>query len=142
MKKFSFFEHTADVLFEAHGRTLRECIENAALALFSVMAKPRLLKKTVKVRVRMKARNTDELVVFLLDRLVGESDSRLVFWKEFKVTKLAEMPKGPLAIEGTAFGSPYSVKAAATHVKAVTMHRAKIFRNPKGIWTARIVLDI
>ena len=141
IKKFVFFEHTADVLFEAYGKTLKECIENAAAALFEVAAKPKLLKKTRKAAVRQKANNLEELIVFLLDKLVGESDSRQVFWKEFKVKKLAGKPGGFVA-EGTAFGSPYSPRAAGTHVKAVTMHRAKVWRNEKGAWVARIVLDI
>ncbi len=142
MKKFSFFEHTADVLFEATGKTLEECVENAALALFSVMAKPRMLKKTERAAVKMRGRNIEELVVFLLDKLVGESDSREVFWREFKISKWAEMPDGSFSVVGTAFGSPQSPEAAGTHVKAATLHRAKVWRSEKGVWTARIVLDI
>ncbi|MFH1057022.1 MAG: archease [Candidatus Micrarchaeota archaeon] len=142
MKKFVFFEHTADVLFEAHGKSLKECVENAASAMFSVMAKPVLLRKTDEAKVRQKAKNLEELVVFLLDKLVTESDARQVFWKEFKVGKMAEDKTG-FKIEGIAFGSPYAPKVAGTHVKAVTMHRAKVWKDEKKkTWTARIVLDI
>ena len=142
IKKFVFFEHTADVLFEAYGKTLKECIENAAAALFEVAAKPKLLKKTRKAAVRQKANNLEELIVFLLDKLVGESDSRQVFWKEFKVKKIEEDKTG-FKTEGIAFGSPYFPEAAGTHVKAVTMHRAKVWKDEKKKeWTARIVLDI
>ena len=139
MKKFAFFEHTADVLFEAYGKTLKECVENAALAMFNVMAKPKALKKTVRVRVKHTGRNLDEMVVFLLDKLVGESDSRQAYWKEFKVKKIDESRK---TVEGIAYGSPYERKAAGTHVKAVTMHRTSVSKNAKGVWVARIVLDI
>ena len=139
MKRFAFFEHTADVLFEAYGKTLKECVENAALAMFTIMAKPKLLKKTVKTKVKNKGKTLDEMVVFLLDKLVTESDARQAFWKEFKVKKLDEKRK---TIEGIAYGSLYSRNAAGTHVKAATMHRAKVFKNDKGVWVARIVLDI
>ncbi len=139
MKKYAFFEHTADVLFEAYGKTLKECVENAALAMFTVMAKPKLLKKSVCAKVKNKGRSLDEMVVFLLDKLVTESDSRQAYWKEFKVKKLDEKKK---TIEGIAFGSPYARNAAGTHVKAVTMHRASVARNKKGVWVARIILDI
>ncbi|MEM4255132.1 MAG: archease [Candidatus Norongarragalinales archaeon] len=139
MKRFAFFEHTADVLFEAYGKTLKECVENAASAMFSVMAKPRLLKKTVKTTVKNKGSTLDEIVVFLLDKMVSESDARQAYWKEFKVKKIDEKR---MTIEGIAYGSPYARKAAGTHVKAVTMHRARVFKNDKGVWVARIVLDI
>ena len=142
VKKFVFFEHTADVLFEAYGKTLEECVENAAQALFTVMSKTRLLKKNKKIAVKQKAGNLEELVVFLLDKLVGESDSREVFWKEFKVKRFKRENSGFFTIEGTAFGSGFTPKAAGTHVKAVTMHRAKVWRNEKGVWVARMVLDI
>ena len=33
MPKYKFFDHTADVLFEAYGKTLSELFTNAALAL-------------------------------------------------------------------------------------------------------------
>jgi SHS2 domain-containing protein len=142
VKKFAFFEHTADVLFEAHGKTLKECVENAASAMITVMGKPELLKKTHEVVVRQKAKNLEELIVFLLDQLVTESDARQIFWKEFKVKKIMEDKTG-FKIEGTAFGSPYFPEAAGTHVKAVTMHRAKVWKDErKKEWTARIVLDI
>jgi SHS2 domain-containing protein len=35
--KFEFLEHTADVYIAAHGQTLEEAFENAALAMFEVM---------------------------------------------------------------------------------------------------------
>jgi SHS2 domain-containing protein len=48
MEKFKFFEHTADVEFEAYGKTLEEAFENAALAMFSVMT------DTIKVKPKTK----------------------------------------------------------------------------------------
>ncbi|HIH20796.1 TPA: archease [Candidatus Micrarchaeota archaeon] len=141
MEKFVFFEHTADVLFEAHGKTLEECVENCAQAMFTIMSKPRLLKKSKKAVVKQKSGNLEELVVFLLDQLITESDTRQVFWKDFKV-KSFKHPKGVFSIEGVARGSDYTLKAAGTHVKAVTMHRAKVWKDEKGEWNARIVLDI
>lgn len=141
MKKFEYFEHTADVLFESHGTTIEECVENAALALFNIMGKPKFLKKTVKKKFMVRGENEEEAVVFLLDSLITESDAMQVFWKSFKVEKIISSAKD-FAVKGTAFGSEYSPKAAGTHVKAATMHRVKVWKNDKGIWTARIVLDI
>ncbi len=143
MKKFTFFEHTADVLFESYGKTLEECVENAALAMFNIMGKPAKLKKTVNVTVKQTSRNIDEMLVFMLDQLVGYSDASQVFWKEFKVKKISQNKKTKAwTVEGTAFGSPYHPKAAGTHVKAVTMHRTRVGKDEKGTWVARIVLDI
>jgi SHS2 domain-containing protein len=35
--KFEFLEHTADVFVRAHGRSMEEAYENAALAMFETM---------------------------------------------------------------------------------------------------------
>ncbi len=35
--KFEFLEHTADVYIRAHGKTMEEAYENAALAMFETI---------------------------------------------------------------------------------------------------------
>jgi len=156
MRKFAFFEHTADVVFEAYGKTFKECVENAALALFNVMAKPLFLKKSKRKSFREKAKSREELLVFLLNDLLSESDASEVFWKDFKVRKLVE--KNGFSVEGVASGSAVTRKAAGESVKGVTLHEASVTAptakvgeasnakrcvgNKSGKWVARILLDV
>ena len=42
MKKFEYFEHTADILFKAYGKDVNEVFENAALAMFQVMVEEKI----------------------------------------------------------------------------------------------------
>ena len=49
MKKYKFFDHTADVLFEAYGNTLGELFENAALATQETQAD----LKGIKIRLNL-----------------------------------------------------------------------------------------
>lgn len=39
MKKFEFFDVTADIGFYAYGNNLNEAFENAGLALFNIISK-------------------------------------------------------------------------------------------------------
>lgn len=156
IKKFAFFEHTADVVFEAYGSSFKQCVENSASALFNVMAKPRFLKSSRRKVFREKAGSREELLVFLLNDLLSESDASEVFWKDFKVRKLVE--KNGFSIEGVASGSAVTRKAAGDSVKGVTLHEASVTAptakvgkasnakrcvgNKGGTWVARILLDV
>jgi SHS2 domain-containing protein len=141
MKNIVFLDHTADVMFEASGSTLGEAFENCALALFSVTAHLNKVKgKKVAVKICEKAQTLEELFAFALNDLVGESDAREVFFKEFKVKKIKQ-EKNEWVLEGTAFGCEMKPEAGNTHVKSVTFHEASVEKK-KGKWKARILLDI
>ena len=38
MKKFEYFEATADIGFKAYGKTMNEAFENAGLAIFNIIS--------------------------------------------------------------------------------------------------------
>ncbi len=139
-KPFKFFDHTADILYEAYGATFEEALQNAALALFETIASLEKVKATKTVAIREWAPNRDELVVGVLSDLVAERDARGLFFKTFSVTNL--VPKdGGYALKGVAKGSPMTPEAGLLDVKAVTHHETKAFEN-KGKWTVRVLLDI
>ncbi len=139
-KAFKFFDHTADILYEAYGKTYEEALENAALALFETIADLKKVKTTRTVKIREWAPNRDELVVRVLSDLVAERDARGLFFKTFSVSKVEEKDGG-FALQGEAKGSPMTPVAGLLDVKAVTHHETKAFQQ-KGKWTVRVLLDI
>ena len=42
--KFKYFDHTADIMFEAYGKTLEETFCNAGLAMFNILTDIRKVK--------------------------------------------------------------------------------------------------
>ena len=53
--KFKFLDiTTADVAFEAYGKTLEELFANAALAMFEVMINTKQIEKKVEKRIKLK----------------------------------------------------------------------------------------
>ncbi len=140
-EKYRYLSHTADVMFEAFGGSFEEALENAAAALFEVIADTRIIKAVRKVELREKAPNLEDLASFVLADLNSESDAREIFFKEMKVTKMT-VENGVYSVAFSAAGEPYSVEKGRSHVKAVTRHETQVEKTSGGKWRIRILLDI
>ncbi len=140
MKPFKFFDHTADILYEATGRTFEEALQNAALALFETTADLGKVAAAKSVPIKEAAPTLNELATHVLSDLVAERDARGLFFKSFKVEKFAKTSKG-FELEGIAKGSPMQAEAGKLDVKAVTHHQTRV-TEAKGKWTIRVLLDI
>ena len=143
-KKIVFLEHVSDVLFEAHGASFQEALENAAFAMFETIADPAKLGESKKFVVEETADSLEELAVFVLGKLLSESNASEVFLKRFKVVDFREEKKAgskTFLVKGIAFGSPATREAGRTDVKAVTFHEARVEKRGEE-WVIRILLDI
>ncbi|MFH1199472.1 MAG: archease [Candidatus Micrarchaeota archaeon] len=140
-KKFRYLSHTADVMFEAFGRSFEESLENAALAMFAVISDTKKLKARQKVTLKEKAGTLEDLASYALADLNSESDAREVFFKTMKVEKLSKSKAGGFSMKFSAVGEPYSVAKGRSHVKAVTRHETQV-EEKRGKWRIRILLDI
>ncbi|MFH1107545.1 MAG: archease [Candidatus Micrarchaeota archaeon] len=138
--KYRYMGHTADVMYEAYGQSFEKALENAALALFEVIADTRKIRAAKKVELREKAETLEDLAGFVLSDLNSESDAREIFFKRMKAGKL-ERTKDGYSIGFTAEGEPYSVEKGRSHVKAVTKHETQV-EEKGGKWRIRILLDI
>ena len=78
--------------------------------------------------------------MFTLGDLIAESDSRELFFKEFKVTSLKQV-EGTYVLKGHAIGSEMQPELGGTTVKAVTHHECSV-KKEGNIWTIRVLIDI
>ncbi len=139
-ERYRFFDHTADVLFEAYGTSFEEALENAAQALLHTIADVEKAVPTESVPIHAKARNLDELVAYVLSDLVAERDARGLFFTSFKVESLTKN-RGGFHLSGHAKGIAMTLDRGLMDVKAVTHHETRAFEK-EGIWTVRVLLDI
>ena len=94
MKKFIFLPHTADVKFQAYGKTLEESFKNSALATAKAMFKGKVKEKTRK-KIKAKGNDFENLLYNFLDEIVyfikpGVKESRK--WEDLpeEIRKTAE----------------------------------------------------
>lgn len=141
--KFKYLEHTADVEYVAYGKSVEECFENAALALFdttSYLEKLKGLKgKVTTVRVKDKAGNLDDLLWYFLQDILSQMDSRGLFG--FEVTNLEIKHGKSSSISARIRSKGGSSSLAKSDVKGISRYDLGVKRGNKG-FEAHVVLDV
>ena len=139
-EKFRFLEHTADAKFQAFGRTLEEAFANAALATASLMWDPGSIAREIRVPVRVRGRNLEQLLVRFLEEILYLVESRFFLLASAEELRIEQ--RGPEhGLEAVFWGDTNS-DAYETYggVKAVTHHDMRISKN--GGYTIQAVVDV
>ena len=140
MKKFEFFEVTADVGFHAHGKTMEEAFQNAALATFEVMTDTTTIKPLIQKEIIIESEDLIALLYDWLDELIFLHDSEFLVFNTFQV-EIQKINEDSYRLTGTARGEVFNPEKHESRedVKAVTYHLMDI-KEEKG-FTVRVILD-
>ena len=129
---YRFLEHTADILFEAYGKSYEEAFQNSAHAMLSIFG---TAGKSERADFSVTAHNIEELTVQALADMLAYMDTHEMVFSSVQVTAF---DAGKRHIEFTALGEK---KQPRDTVKAVTYHEMMV-KEDKGEWTIRILLDV
>ncbi|MFA6214382.1 MAG: archease [Candidatus Micrarchaeia archaeon] len=130
--EYRFLEHTADIMFEAYGKSYPEALQNAAHAMFSVFGKA---GEGERAHFSVSAHNLEELTVQALADMLAYMDTHEMVFSKAKVTAFDAKA---LTVEIEAFGEK---KQPRDTVKAVTYHELMVAEGKEG-WTIRLLLDV
>lgn len=138
MKNYELIEHTADVGIRVKGADLKELFENAALAMFDIIAEKKNLenKNKEKIKIKQKADNIDELFVNWLNELLSLSATKEKIFCEFEFRNLDERN-----LEAEVYGCDIKDYKINTEVKAATYHELKLEKTGSG-WQAEVIFDV
>ena len=141
MKKYKFFDHTADVLFEAEGKSLDELFEAAGLATEETQVDLKDVKQKIKKEVSLEKDNVEMLLFDFLQELIFLKDAELLLFSKIKVDVKEE--KSIYRLKAQLVGEKIDPKKhnLKVDVKAVTLHRFEVKKTKTG-WFARVILDI
>jgi len=131
-EKYRFLEHTADIMFEAYGKSYEGALENSAHAMFSVFG---AAGESEHATFSVSAHNIEELTVQALADMLAYMDATETIFSRAKVLSY-NAKKHTLQIE--AFGEK---KQPRDSVKAVTYHELMVKKGKEG-WTIRMLLDV
>ncbi len=142
MKRFEFLEHTADVYVAAHGKSLAEAFENAALALFETMIYTERVREVEEDSLEVEAEDEGALLYSWLEALLLKFEIDGNVYSRFKVDSIEETPQGYI-LKARMWGEPFDRErhGSKTDVKAVTYHRMEILRSNDKV-TVKYILDI
>ena len=133
--KYKFLEHTADIKFQAFGKSLEEVFENSALAMFNAMSDDKV-KGNKKFKVKAEGKDNESLLYNFLEELLILFDSEGFFLVEVKDLKIKD---GKL--EAEVIGGKAEDYEIFIDVKAVTYNEMFV-KKEKGKWVAQVVVDV
>ncbi len=143
MKPYAFFDHTADVLFEAYGKDLNELFEHAALALQESQFELKTINQKGKKTFTLTNEKAEMLLFHFLQELIFLKDAEQFAVKGCKVM-IKEINGGKgFSLNATCKGDTLDLAKQRSKVdaKAVTLHQFEV-KNEKGLWKARVIVDI
>ena len=140
--KFEFLEHTADVFIAAHGKTLEEAFENAALAMFEVMTDTEKVSPEIEDSVEVEAEDEYALLYSWLEALLVKFETENMLYSKFKISRIEENAEG-FRIKASVWGEKFDAEKhkQKVGVKAVTYHRMEIIKEIDKV-TLEFILDI
>jgi len=140
--KFEYLEHTADVYVAAHGKTLEEAFENAALAMFEVMTETDKVSANIEDHVVVEAEDEFALLYSWLEALLVNFETKNMIYSDFKIAGIEETEEG-FRIKAAMWGEKFNAEkhVQKVGVKAVTYHRMEILKEFNKV-TLEFILDI
>jgi SHS2 domain-containing protein len=136
MEKFKYLEHTADIKFQAFGKTKEDAFKNSAFAMFNSMnSEP--IKEKIKKKISVQGKDYENLLYEFLEELLFLFDTELFFLSKIKNLKISKDNKLAADITGDS-AENYEMK---TDIKAVTYNEMFV-KKQKGNWVCQVVLDI
>ena len=139
MKKFRFIEHTADVQFQAFGKTVEEMFGNAGLAMFNSMSLKRIrAKKTAKIKASGK--DLESLLYNFLEELLVLFDGEGFFLSKVRSLEIKK-EADKFKLEAEVVGDDAKKYEIHIDVKAITYHGMFVKQREKD-WVCQVVLDV
>jgi SHS2 domain-containing protein len=146
---FVYLDHVADIRFIAYGDTLENVFENAAKAMFSVIADIENIEPRVSFPAEIEADSLENLMVMFLSELLFLFDAEEVLFgsivvKEIKTNSTNNTNSDKkYTITAVAAGEPIDNKKQnfKTEVKAVTYNGIRVDETSDG-FEAEVVLDL
>ena len=138
MKRYEQFSHTADIGVRVFGKTLKELFENAAFAMFDILADLDGLKGEITQDFELTAPNHEELLISWLDELLYNFYAKNIIFYKFEVAELSED-----VVRAKAFGRSVSENRnrLKTEIKAATYYNLKIIKKD-DYYEVDIIFDV
>ncbi|MBD3209200.1 archease [Candidatus Woesearchaeota archaeon] len=136
MKRFEYFEHTADTLFRAYGKDFEEALGNVILAVYNVIVDTEQVRAEVERSFTVKAGKQEALVYDLVEELLYLLDTEGFLCHNVKRCSFSGRPgawKAGVVLVGDVRAERYDVSG---QVKAPTYNQMLI-----GEWDGKVFIQ-
>jgi len=142
MKKYEFFDVTADIGFIAYGHSLNEAFENGAIAMFNVISNTDTIKKNKELSFTINSEDEVSLLYDFLEELLFLHEVNLMVFSSFNV-EISKLQDNSFKLDAKVKGEKINWKThkRGSEVKAITYHMMDVSCN-NGIYEVKTILDL
>lgn len=123
MKKFEYFDVTADIGFKAYGENLSEAFENAGLAIFNIISNTCDVKPSKEISFEITSQDNVAMLYDFLEELLFYHEVEFMLFSEFDV-EIYENFRLKATIKGESFD--FSKHERKSEIKAITFHKMEV----------------
>ena len=134
--KFKFLEHTADIKFQAFGKTKEEAYKNSVLALKKVIYGKLKVNEKIKKIIEIVGEDDESLLYNFLEEFLFLLDS-----ENFLVSNVLSVKFSGNKLVAEVIGDDSGNYSFTNDVKAITYNQMFVIEE-KGEWVIQCVLDV
>lgn len=123
MKKYEYFEATADIGFKAYGKTLNEAFENAGTAMFNIITDTEDVEPKNEISFEITSEDKVSLLYDYLEELLFHHEIDFMLFTEFHV-QIDENLHLSATIKGEKID--WDKHERKTEIKAITFHKMDV----------------
>lgn len=126
MKKFEYFDVTADIGFKSYGNSLNEAFENAGLAIFNIISDTGDIASDISKTFEITSEDRVSLLYDYLEELLFYHEVDFMLFSDFDV-EIDEVTQG-YHLKATIKGEPidWDKHERKTEIKAITFHKMDV----------------
>ena len=138
MKKFEYFDVTADIGFYAFGKNLNEAFENAGLAIFNIISNTDNINPQKSIEFEITSEDEVSLLYDYLEELLFYHEVEFMLFSEFiiEIEKIDDGYHLEAIIKGEDIN--WDKHERNCEIKAITFHKMAI-RKDNGVCLRAIV---
>lgn len=139
--RYKFLPHTADIKFNAYGKSMNEAFENSAYAMFNAMFGGKIKPKITK-KIKASGKDAEELLYNFLEKLLVLLDADNFFLSKVKVKIIEGRAGGKKStLEAELKGDDAGNYKIGLDVKAITYNEMFV-KKDKGRVVCQVVVDV
>ena len=137
MKKYEYFDVTADIGFIAYGDTLNKAFENAGLAIFNIISDTSEVEPQKEIMFEITSEDKISLLYDYLEELIFYHEIEFMLFSEFHV-EIDENLHLKAKIKGEEIN--WNKHERKTEIKAITYHQMNIAKTDHV--ELRVIVDL
>jgi SHS2 domain-containing protein len=123
MKKFEYFEATADIGLKAYGKDINEAFENASLAIFNIISDTSDIDAVHEIEFEITSEDEVSLLYDYLEELLFYHETEFMLFSDFHV-EIDEDLHLKAKIKGEEID--WDKHERKTEIKAITFHKMDV----------------